>query len=122
MPNRNEAKEALDAVIRKSRVHLYKPIQIAEILYRDRTRQDINLLNLEDYRTKSKNGVTMYVGFCSDGYAQAVQSSKMIFSTILLSHQYLLMSLEKKTEEPMVLSKRIFTGVLQINTVSCLTH
>ena len=41
MPNRNEAKEALDAVIRKSRVHLYKPIQIAEILYRDRTRQDI---------------------------------------------------------------------------------
>lgn len=54
MPNRNEAKEALDAVIRKSRVHLYKPIQIAEILYRDRTRQDINLLNLEDYRTKSK--------------------------------------------------------------------
>ena len=54
MPNRNEAKKALDAVIRKSRVHLYKPIQIAEILYRDRTRQDINLLNLEDYRTKSK--------------------------------------------------------------------
>ena len=54
MPNRKEAKEALDAVIRKARVHLYKPIQIAEILYRDRTRQDINLLDLDDYRTKSK--------------------------------------------------------------------
>ena len=29
MPNRNEAKEALDAVIRKSRVHLYKPIPVS---------------------------------------------------------------------------------------------
>lgn len=28
-----EAKEALDKVIKKGRVHLYKPIQIAEILY-----------------------------------------------------------------------------------------
>lgn len=54
MPDRVDAKKALDAVIRKSRVHLYKPIQIAEILYRDRVFKDINLLNLEDYRTKSK--------------------------------------------------------------------
>lgn len=54
MANREEAKLALDNVIQKSRVHLYKPIQIAEILYRDRVHQDINLLVLEDYRTKSK--------------------------------------------------------------------
>ena len=54
MPTREEAKRALDMVIAKSRVHLYKPIQIAEILYRDRVYGDINLLNLEDYRTKSK--------------------------------------------------------------------
>lgn len=54
MPNRNDAKMALDSLIRKSRVHLYKPIQIAEILYRDRTVGDINLLNVEDYRAKSK--------------------------------------------------------------------
>lgn len=54
MPNRDEAKKALDSVIRKSRVHLYKPIQIAEILHRDRVMKDIDLLNLEDYRTKSK--------------------------------------------------------------------
>lgn len=54
MPNRKEAKDALDAVIRKSRVHLYKPIQIAEILYRDRVKKDIHLLQLEDYRVKSK--------------------------------------------------------------------
>ena len=49
-----EAKAALDLVINKSRVHLYKPIQIAEILYHDRVFHDIDLLNLEDYRTKSK--------------------------------------------------------------------
>lgn len=54
MPNRVQAKVALDAVIKKSRVHLYKPIQIAEILYRDRVFRDIDLLELEDYRTKSK--------------------------------------------------------------------
>ncbi len=41
-------------VIKKSREHLYKPIQVAEILYRDRIYKDINLLSLEDYRTKSK--------------------------------------------------------------------
>ena len=55
MPNREEAKAALDTVIKKSRVHLYKPIQIAEILYRDRVVRDIDLLKLEDYRTKSKH-------------------------------------------------------------------
>ena len=54
MPNRNDAKKALDSVIKKSRVHLYKPIQIAEILYRIRMVGDINPLNLEDYRAKSR--------------------------------------------------------------------
>lgn len=49
-----EAKKALDIVIKKSRIHFYKPIQIAEILYRDRVHNDINLLDLETYRTKSK--------------------------------------------------------------------
>lgn len=45
----------MDALIRKSRVHLYKPIQIAEILYHARTNPDsIDLANLEDYRNKSK--------------------------------------------------------------------
>lgn len=54
MMTREQAKIALDNVIKKSRVHLYKPIQIAEILYRNRVIKDINLLSLEDYRTKSK--------------------------------------------------------------------
>lgn len=49
-----EAKTALDVVIKKSRIHLYKPIQIAEILYRDRVFGDIDLARLETYRNKSK--------------------------------------------------------------------
>lgn len=44
----------MDTVIKKSRVHLYKPIQVAEILYRDRVYKDIELGSLEDYRTRSK--------------------------------------------------------------------
>lgn len=54
MPNRIDAKAALDALIGKSRIHLYKPIQIAEILYRIRIHGDINPLNLDEYRTKSR--------------------------------------------------------------------
>lgn len=49
-----DAKKALDSLIKKSRVHLYKPIQIAEILYHHRTFGNINLLQLEDYRNPSK--------------------------------------------------------------------
>lgn len=49
-----EAKQALDKIISKGRVHLYKPIQIAEILYRDRTDGDIDLSDLNTYRNASK--------------------------------------------------------------------
>ncbi len=52
--NINEAKQALDKVIDKARVHLYKPIQVAEILYRDRIEKDINLAELQTYRNVSK--------------------------------------------------------------------
>lgn len=48
------AKSHLDAIIDKARVHLYKPIQIAEILHRDRTVGDIDLAQLTTYRTHSK--------------------------------------------------------------------
>lgn len=49
-----DAKVALDRVIDKARVHLYKPIQIAEILYRDRINNDIVLNDLSTYRNPSK--------------------------------------------------------------------
>ena len=52
----NSAKNTLDMVIKKSRIHLYKPIQIAEILYHHRTdpQKNINLSDLETYRNQSK--------------------------------------------------------------------
>ncbi|MDJ0620134.1 MAG: HaeII family restriction endonuclease [Calothrix sp. MO_192.B10] len=50
----DEAKKALDKVIDKARVHFYKPIQVAEILYRDRINKDIVLTNLSTYRTTSR--------------------------------------------------------------------
>lgn len=50
----NLPKSALDVVIRKSRVHLYKPIQIAEILYHHRTEEGWDLNDLESYRNASK--------------------------------------------------------------------
>lgn len=52
--SKERAKAALDKVIQKSRVHLYKPIQIAEILYHNRIYKDIDMLSIEDYRSKSK--------------------------------------------------------------------
>lgn len=45
--------QALSSLIKKSRVHFYKPIQIAEILYRNRV-SDLNIDNLESYRSVSK--------------------------------------------------------------------
>ena len=53
--NNRDAKGALDKLISKSRVHLYKPIQIAEILYRDRIHQDIQLEKLSTYRITLQN-------------------------------------------------------------------
>ena len=49
-----EAKTALDRIIKISRVHLYKPIQIAEILYRDRVFRDLDLSDIDTYWNKSK--------------------------------------------------------------------
>ncbi|MEG2612008.1 MAG: HaeII family restriction endonuclease [Alistipes sp.] len=49
-----EAKQALDKIITKARVHLYKPIQIAEILYENRINNNIKLADLETYRNASK--------------------------------------------------------------------
>ena len=50
------AKDALDKIISKSRVHLYKPIQIAEILHHHRTNasKPFSLNDLESYRSPSK--------------------------------------------------------------------
>ena len=50
-----DAKRALDSLVSKSRAHLYKPMQIAEILREYRLNPDmLTPLDLETYRTKSK--------------------------------------------------------------------
>lgn len=53
MPNK-DPKSALDSVIKKSRVHFYKPIQIAEVLYHHRTQGGFELSDVESYRNISK--------------------------------------------------------------------
>ena len=53
--SRERAKAALDNLIRISRIHFYKPIQIAEILYHKRcVNPSLNLSDKEEYRTVSK--------------------------------------------------------------------
>jgi len=54
MRTKNLSKKALDTIIRKSRVHLYKPIQIAEILFHHRTERGWDLNDMESYRNISK--------------------------------------------------------------------
>lgn len=49
-----EAKKQLDTIIGKARIHFYKPIQVAEILHRHRCYSDIDLLDLETYRSPSR--------------------------------------------------------------------
>lgn len=48
------AKEHLDNLIKASRLHLYKPIQIAEILYRDRVSDCIDFSEIETFRLPSR--------------------------------------------------------------------
>lgn len=50
----SEAKTRLDTVINKSRVHFYKPFQIAEILRHNRLGSLNDLQDLETYRSASK--------------------------------------------------------------------
>ena len=53
-PSLEDAKERLDRIIAISRVDLYKPIQIAEVLYHSRLgNANIGILNLETYRNPS---------------------------------------------------------------------
>lgn len=48
-----QSKQALDKIIKKSRVHFYKPIQIAEVLFHHR-KENLNLADVELYRNSSK--------------------------------------------------------------------
>lgn len=52
--NLKSSKKQIDIIIKKARVHLYKPIQVAEILHRSRVVGDIILEDLDTYRTQSR--------------------------------------------------------------------
>lgn len=54
MITEENAKETIDKIIAKSRVHHYKPIQIAEILYHHRIDGDFDPQDIESYRNRSK--------------------------------------------------------------------
>jgi len=61
MPNVQEAKERLDNIIKKARVDLYKPIQIAEVLRHSRVNGDVNVRELTTFQNPSlhwRNEVT----------------------------------------------------------------
>lgn len=49
-----DAKACLDKVINAGKLHLYKPIQAAEVLHRDREIERIDFLKKESYRIRSK--------------------------------------------------------------------
>lgn len=51
--NIEEAKQRLDYIIKISRVDLYKPIQIAEVLFHSRTVGDIDIFDLATYQNAS---------------------------------------------------------------------
>jgi hypothetical protein len=96
MPTISQAKEQLDVVIGKQRSHMYKPIQVAEILYKVRTTDELameDIHKLEEYRTKSRHWraeVSRYLNnlrfteifaenytqeACIRGFSEPVQSS-----------------------------------------------
>lgn len=53
MPTIEEAKTRLDLIIGKSRVDLYKPIHIAEVLHRSHTVGDFDVAKLETFQNPS---------------------------------------------------------------------
>ena len=53
MPSIQETKARLDSIIAKARTDMYKPIQIAEVLYQSRT-QGLDISDTENFRNPSK--------------------------------------------------------------------
>ena len=66
----NDAKQRLDRLIGKARADLYKPIAIAEILFRNRVGASINLENKEDYRRHSYNWMRSVIRVIHDKTTQ----------------------------------------------------
>jgi type II restriction enzyme len=53
MSTLDEAKASLDKIIKKARVDFYKPIQVAEVLYRSRVYGDVDITNRDSFKNDS---------------------------------------------------------------------
>ncbi|MCU0443808.1 MAG: HaeII family restriction endonuclease [Microscillaceae bacterium] len=108
-----EAKKSLDNVISKSRIHLYKPIQIAEILFRDRTQKDIDLADLQTYRNPSKKWRdTICLQFLGRTSTSSARYQDDIFNENAIPPS-VLESLGRENRQKMASWKPTFTSVLQ---------
>jgi type II restriction enzyme len=90
MPTVQEAKDRLDSIIKKARVDMYKPIQVAEVLRRSRTQKDIQILKQETYQNPSihwRNEVTRRllgkVSTSSANYQHDIWNQKAMPSELL---------------------------------------
>ena len=90
MPSIQEAKARLDSIIAKARTDMYKPIQIAEVLYQSRI-QNVDISDMENFRNSSKqwrNTVTKRLlgkfSTSSADYQDAIWSAMPIDSLMVL--------------------------------------
>lgn len=108
-PTLDEAKAALDTVIRKARVHFYKPIQIAEILYHQRTGAHFSLSILDNYRTQSRgwrDSITQrLVGNVS---TSSMRYQDDVFNDNAMPPRMLAVLGRKNVAEPMVVEAYIY--------------
>jgi len=90
MPSIQEVKARLDSIIAKARTDMYKPIQIAEVLYQSRI-QNVDISDMENFRNSSKqwrNNVTKRLlgkfSTSSADYQDAIWSAMPIDSLMVL--------------------------------------
>ena len=74
VPQENKSIIQLNKLIKKSRLHFYKPIQIAEILFHHRTKKNFNLKKIETYRNISKNNsnILNYQDLCKETFLKII--------------------------------------------------
>jgi len=124
-----QAKAALDRVIAKSRVHLYKPIQVAEILFRDRVAKDITLSDLTTYRTASKRWRDIVcIKFLGRTSTSSAKFQDDIFNETAVPPKFLdFLGHENREKDGIVeayIYRRFADRFAQMSTASeyCLTH
>ena len=109
------AKQKLDSLIKKSRVHLYKPIQIAEILNRSRLGADgLDLASLPTYRNISKKWRDL---ICDKFIGRSSSSSQKyqddLFNDNAIPSNVLIALNEENIKKQGIVEKYIYTHLQQ---------